>query len=65
MIEVKLAVVTLTGVGRGVRVTCPWCDKVTPRANSYFGSGKHTFRCSHCHRPYRVRFAGEKKKRGE
>lgn len=59
-IEVKLAVVRLTGVGRGVEVTCPWCKAVTPRANAYFGSGRQTFRCSHCHRPYRVRFAGKK-----
>ena len=60
----RLAVVRFRGMTKGVEVTCPWCEKTTPRANAYFGSGKHTFKCNYCHRPYRVRFAGEKKKHG-
>jgi transposase-like protein len=58
--EVRRAVVCPRRINKGVEVTCPWCNKTTPRADAYFGSGKQTFRCNYCHRPYRVRFAGKK-----
>ena len=65
MNEVKLVTVEFHGMTKGVEVKCPWCGWRTPRARSYFGTKKQTFRCNHCYSLYRVRFAGEKNKKGE